>query len=175
MRITDDAGRVPPWDGKTFGRLKVRGPAGQGLFLKEDSRILTRRFLQIPAMSPPSTVTAGYADHRPLEGCHQVGRRVIPTISENLAVGHPRGKVAGIGARHPKWDERPLLVIALKEGQSATQAEIPRLLDGKAPSGGCRTTSSVSAIPHTATGKIQKTALRDQFMDYVLPTAVAAE
>ena len=92
---------------------------------------------------------------------------------ENLAVGHPKvAEAAVIGVRHPKWDERPLLVIVLKEGQSATKEEILGFLEGKIAKWWMPDdVVFVSAIPHTATGKIQKTALRDQFKDYVLPTA----
>jgi len=81
-----------------------------------------------------------------------------------------------IGVKHPKWDERPLLVIVLKEGQSATRDEILGFLKDKIASWWMPDdVVFVSSIPHTATGKIQKTVLRDQFKDYVLPTAVAAE
>ena len=96
---------------------------------------------------------------------------------ENLAVGHPKvAEAAVIGVRHPKWDERPLLVVALKEGESATKDEILGFIDGKIANWWMPDdVVFVGAIPHTATGKIQKTVLRDQFKNYVLPTAVAAE
>ena len=96
---------------------------------------------------------------------------------ENLAIGHPKvAEAAVIGVHHPKWDERPLLVIVLKEGQSATKDEILGFLKGKIAKWWMPDdVVFVGAIPHTATGKIQKTVLRDQFKDHVLPTAVAAE
>src|SRR5262249_33795869 len=96
---------------------------------------------------------------------------------ENLAVGHAKvAEAAVIGVRHPKWDERPLLVIVLKEGQSATKDEILGFLKDKIANWWLPDdVVFVGAIPHTATGKIQKTVLRDQFKDHVLPTAVAAE
>jgi fatty-acyl-CoA synthase len=85
-------------------------------------------------------------------------------------------EAAVIGVHHPKWDERPLLVIVLKEGQSATKDEILAFLKGKIASWWLPDdVAFVSAIPHTATGKIQKTTLRDQFKNHVLPTVVAAE
>jgi fatty-acyl-CoA synthase len=68
------------------------------------------------------------------------------------------------------------LIVVLKEGQSATKDEILGFLKGKIATWWMPDdVVFVGAIPHTATGKIQKTALRDQFKDYVLPTAVAAE
>jgi fatty-acyl-CoA synthase len=96
---------------------------------------------------------------------------------ENLAVGHPKvAEAAVIGVRHPKWDERPLLVIVLKEGQTATREDLLGFMQGKIAKWWMPDdVVFVEEIPHTATGKIQKTVLRERFKDYVLPTAVAAE
>ncbi len=95
---------------------------------------------------------------------------------ENLAVGHPQvAEAAVIGVRHPKWDERPLLVVVLKEGQSASKEDILCFLRGKVASWWIPDdVVVVEEIPHTATGKIQKTALRDRFRDYMLPTTARA-
>ena len=92
---------------------------------------------------------------------------------ENLAVGHPKvAEAAVIGVRHPKWDERPLLVIVLKEGQSASKEELLAFFGGKIAKWWLPDdVAFVREIPHTATGKIQKTVLRDQFKDYAFPTA----
>ena len=77
-----------------------------------------------------------------------------------------------VGVRHPKWDERPLLIIVLKEGQSATKEEILGYLGDKIAKWWMPDdVVFVGSIPHTATGKILKTALREQFKDHVLPTA----
>src|SRR4029078_6441420 len=93
---------------------------------------------------------------------------------ENLAVGHPKvAEAAVIGVKHPKWDERPLLVVVLKPGETANPEEILGFVGGKiAKWGGPDDVVFVEEIPHTATGKIQKTALRAKFNDYVLPSAV---
>jgi fatty-acyl-CoA synthase len=92
---------------------------------------------------------------------------------ENLAVGHPKvSEAAVIGVRHPKWDERPLLVVVLKKGQSATKDELLDFMRGKVASWWLPDdVAFVDEIPHTATGKILKTVLRDRFRDYALPTA----
>jgi fatty-acyl-CoA synthase len=75
---------------------------------------------------------------------------------------------------HPKWDERPLLIIQLKDGQTATREEILSYMDGKIAKWWMPDdVAFVTAIPHTATGKILKTALRAQFKDYTLPTPAA--
>ena len=96
---------------------------------------------------------------------------------ENLAVGHPKvAEAAVIGVSHPKWDERPLLVIVLKKGETATKEEILGFMQGKIAKWWIPDdVAFVEEIPHTATGKIQKLTLRQQFKDYRLPTAQAAE
>ena len=96
---------------------------------------------------------------------------------ENLAIGHPSvAEAAVIGVKHPKWDERPLLVIVVKQGQSASRDDILGFMRGKIASWWMPDdVAFVKEIPHTATGKILKTALREQFRDYVLPGGAAAQ
>lgn len=90
---------------------------------------------------------------------------------ENLALSHPDvGEAAVIGIAHPKWDERPLLVVVPKAGCAPDKADIlafmrPRVAKWWMPDD----VVLVEEIPHTATGKIQKTTLRDRFRDYRLP------
>jgi fatty-acyl-CoA synthase len=106
------------------------------------------------------------------------GGEWISTIDlENLAVGHPKvAEAAAIGVKHPKWDERPLLVIVLKKGESASKEDILGFMNGKIAKWWMPDdVVFVEEIPHTATGKIQKLTLRQQFKDYVLPTSEAAE
>ena len=106
------------------------------------------------------------------------GGEWISTIDlENLAVGHPKvAEAAVIGVAHPKWDERPLLVIVLKKGESATKEEILGFMQGKIAKWWMPDdVVFVEEIPHTATGKIQKITLRQRFKDYVLPSVQAAE
>jgi fatty-acyl-CoA synthase len=86
------------------------------------------------------------------------------------------GEAAVIGVSHPKWDERPLLVIVLKKGESASKEDILGYMQGKIAKWWMPDdVVFVDEIPHTATGKIQKLVLRQQFKDYRLPTAQAAE
>src|SRR5262249_10172792 len=96
---------------------------------------------------------------------------------ENLAVGHPKvAEAAVIGVKHPKWDERPLLVVVLKKDQSATRDEILGFMRGKIASWWMPDeVVFVDEIPHPATGKIQKMELRARFKDYVLPPSAEAE
>jgi 3-(methylthio)propionyl---CoA ligase len=90
---------------------------------------------------------------------------------ENLAVGHPDVQEAAvIGVRHPKWDERPLLIVQLRPDSKVKGPEILRFMEGKIAKWWMPDdVAIVDAIPHTATGKIKKAALRDEFRNYRLP------
>jgi fatty-acyl-CoA synthase len=94
---------------------------------------------------------------------------------ENLAVGHPKvAEAAVIGVKHPKWDERPLLIVVLKPGEAPCKDDILGFMAGKTAKWWMPDdVVFVDEIPHTATGKIQKTALREQFRDHVLPAGVS--
>jgi len=179
MKITDDNDRATPWDGKTFGRIKVRGFAVAKGYYKEPGEITDDQGFfdtgDVGTMDPD-----GYMQitDRSKDVIKSGGEWISSIDLENLAVGHSKvAEAAVIGVRHPKWDERPLLVIVLKEGQSASKEEILGFLDGKIAKWWMPDdVVFVKAIPHTATGKIKKTDLRHEFKDYVLPTAtVAAE
>ncbi|HLA21138.1 MAG TPA: long-chain fatty acid--CoA ligase, partial [Pseudolabrys sp.] len=83
---------------------------------------------------------------------------------------------AVIGVAHPKWDERPLLVVVLKKGETASKQDLLGFMQGKIAKWWMPDdVVFVEEIPHTATGKIQKITLRKQFKDYVLPGVQAAE
>jgi len=175
MKVTDDENNELPWDGKTFGRLKVRGPAvarayygGAGSEQFDDE----------------NWFDTGDVAHIDENGYMQVTDRAkdviksggewISTIElENLAVGHPDvAEAAVIGVRHPKWDERPLLVVVPKPGKQPDKQELLNFLAGKVAKWWLPDdVAFVDEIPHTATGKIQKTTLREQFRQYQLPTA----
>jgi fatty-acyl-CoA synthase len=174
MKVTDDENREHPWDGKTFGRLKVRGPAvarayyggaGQEQFDEE------------------GWFDTGDVAHIDVNGYMQITDRAkdviksggewISTIDlENLAVGHQDvAEAAVIGVKHSKWGERPLLVVVSKPGREPEKSDILGFMDGKVAKWWMPDdVAFVQEIPHTATGKIQKTTLRDQFRDYRLPT-----
>jgi fatty-acyl-CoA synthase len=178
MKITDDAGRELPWDGKTFGRLKVRGPAvAKSYFKGEGGNILDEDGFfdtgDVATMDPH-----GYMQitDRAKDVIKSGGEWISSIDLENLAVGHPCvAEAAVIGVKHPKWDERPLLVVVLKSGQTATRDDILGFMAGKIADWWMPDdVVFVDEIPHTATGKIQKTALRAQMKDYVLPTAAAS-
>ncbi len=172
FRLTDDAGRDLPWDGKTFGRLKVRGPAVAGAYFKRDEEILDDQGFfdtgDVATVDP-----AGYMQitDRSKDVIKSGGEWISSIDLENLAVGHPDvAEAAVIGVAHPKWDERPLLVIVPKAGRTPSKDEMLAFMTGKIAKWWLPDdVVLVEAIPHTATGKIQKTVLREMFKDYRLP------
>jgi fatty-acyl-CoA synthase len=178
MKITDDANKPLPWDGKTFGRIKVRGFAvARGYFKEDHDAIDDEGFFDTGDVGTVDRHGYMQITDRSKDVIKSGGEWISSIDLENLAVGHPKvAEAAVIGVRHPKWDERPLLVVVLKEGQAATKYEILGFLKGKIANWWMPDdVVFVGSIPHTATGKIQKTVLRDQFKNHVLPTAVAAE
>jgi fatty-acyl-CoA synthase len=176
MKITDDDNRELPWDGKTFGRLKVRGPSVARGYFKEGADVLdSAGFFDTGDVATLDRYGYMQITDRSKDVIKSGGEWISSIELENLAVGHPKvAEAAVIGVPHPKWDERPLLVVVLKEGQAVTRSELLRFLDGKIANWWMPDdVVFVNEIPHTATGKILKTALRAQFKDYVLPTAAA--
>jgi 3-(methylthio)propionyl---CoA ligase len=177
MKITDDNNKPQPWDGKTFGRLKVRGPAVARAYFKDDSNILDEDgFFDTGDVATMDAHGYMQITDRSKDVIKSGGEWISSIDLENLAVGHPKvAEAAVIGVRHPKWDERPLLVVVLKKDQNASKDEILSFLQGKIAKWWMPDdVTFVDEIPHTATGKILKTALREQFKDYRLPTAAMA-
>jgi fatty-acyl-CoA synthase len=177
MKITDDAGRRQPWDGKTFGRLKVRGPAVTKAYFKEGHEVLDEEgYFDTGDVSTIDQHGYMQITDRAKDVIKSGGEWISSIEIENLAVGHPKvAEAAVIGLRHPKWDERPLLVVVAKKDQTATREELLGYLQGKIAKWWMPDDIVfVDEIPHTATGKIQKTALRERFKDYVFPMAAAS-
>ncbi|RED36085.1 fatty-acyl-CoA synthase [Rhodopseudomonas thermotolerans] len=176
MKITDDAGKEVPWDGKTFGRLKVSGPAIAKNYYRVDSEILDDAgFFDTGDVATIDQDGYMRITDRSKDVIKSGGEWISSIDLENLAVGHPKvAEAAVIGVYHPKWDERPLLICQLKPDVTCTRDEILQYMDGKIAKWWMPDDIVfVEAIPHTATGKILKTALRDQFKTYTLPGAAA--
>ena len=172
MTVTDDAGEAQPWDGKTFGRLKVRGPAVSRAYFRDEFEVI----------DADGWFDTGDVAHIDKNGYMQITDRSKDVIKsggewissielENLAVGHPDvAEAAVIGVHHPKWDERPLLIVVAKANASPTRESLldfmrPKVAKWWLPDD----VLVVEEIPHTATGKIKKTELRERFRDYRLP------
>lgn len=175
MKITDDDNNELPWDGKTFGRLKVRGPAVSSSYFKGAGGGIVDEagFFDTGDVSTMDRYGYMQITDRSKDVIKSGGEWISSIDLENLAVGHPDvAEAAVIGVAHPKWDERPLLIIIRKEGQTPEKSEILSFMEGKIAKWWMPDdVVFVDEIPHTATGKIKKTALRDQFQDYRLPTA----
>jgi fatty-acyl-CoA synthase len=178
MKITDDEGSILPRDGKTFGRLKTRGFAIARRYFKDDAEILDEDGFfdtgDVATIDPH-----GYMQitDRAKDVIKSGGEWISSIELENLAVGHPKvAEAAVIGVRHPKWDERPLLIVVLKPGEPPCRDDILGFMQGRTAKWWVPDdVVFVDEIPHTATGKIQKTTLRERFHDYVLPTVAAAQ
>ncbi len=178
MKITDDNDRDLPWDGKTFGRLKVRGAAVLRRYYKEDDDALDAQGFfdtgDVATMDPHGYM---HITDRAKDVIKSGGEWISSIALENLAIGHPKvAEAAVIGVRHPKWGERPLLVVVPKAGETPAREEILDFMRSKIAAWWIPDdVVFVPEIPHTATGKILKTALREAFKDYILPNRVAAE
>jgi fatty-acyl-CoA synthase len=179
MKITDDNGKELPWDGTTFGRLKVRGPAVARAYYKGEGGEVFETDGWFDTGDVATMDKYGYMQitDRAKDVIKSGGEWISTIDLENLAVGHPKvAEAAAIGIAHPKWDERPLLVIVLKKGETATKEDILGFMQGKIAKWWMPDdVAFVDEIPHTATGKIQKMTLRQQFKNYRLPSVQAAE
>jgi fatty-acyl-CoA synthase len=178
LKLTDDAGRRQPRDGKTFGRLKVRGAAVVGGYFKgEGGDILDEEgFFDTGDVATIDPLGYMQITDRAKDVIKSGGEWISSIEIENLAACHPKALIAAvIGVAHPKWDERPLLLVKLKEGESATKDEFLKYLDGKIAKWWMPDdVVFVDDIPLGATGKIDKKLIRQSFADYVLPTAKAS-
>ena len=173
MKIVDDENKDLPWDGVKFGGLKVKGPAVvRRYFKRENEEILDQNGFfdtgDVATIDPN-----GYMQitDRAKDVIKSGGEWISSIDLENLAVGHPDvAEAAVIGIVHPKWDERPLLVIVKKDGRDPGRDEILHFMDGKIAKWWMPDdVQFVPEIPHTATGKINKLKLRETFKAYRLP------
>jgi fatty-acyl-CoA synthase len=172
MKITDDAGKEQPWDGTTFGQLKVAGPAVSKAYYRVDSKTLDDDgFFDTGDVATVDEHGYMHITDRSKDVIKSGGEWISSIDLENLAVAHPAvAEAAVIGVHDPKWDERPLLIVQLKQGRTGTREEILKFMDSKIAKWWMPDdVAFVDGIPRTATGKILKTALRDQFKSYSFP------
>ena len=174
MKIEDGEGNILPWDGKTFGRLLVRGPAVSKAYFRFEAEILDHDGYF--DTGDVATIDAdGYMQitDRAKDVIKSGGEWISSIDIENLAVGHPDVmEAAVIGVAHPKWDERPLLIVVGKDGRVPQRDAVLAYMQGRIAKWWMPDDVQVVAeIPHTATGKINKLKLREIFKDYKLPGA----
>jgi fatty-acyl-CoA synthase len=177
MKIVDGAGKELPRDGKAFGDLLVRGPWILAEYFKgEGGNVLRDGWF--PTGDVGTIDPDGYLQitDRSKDVIKSGGEWISSIDLENIAMGHPAVlEAAVIGVRHPKWDERPLLVVVKKPGAEVTREELLRYYEGRIAKWWLPDdVVFVEQLPHTATGKLSKMTLRERFKDYRLPSATAA-
>jgi 3-(methylthio)propionyl---CoA ligase len=174
MKIVDGEGKELPWDGKAFGDLLVRGPWITSAYMKGEGGSVLR-----DGWFPTGDVATIDADgfmqitDRSKDVIKSGGEWISSIDLENAAVGHPAvAEAAVIGVFHPKWDERPLLIVVRKKDASLEREAMLKFLQGKVAKWWMPDdVVFVDQLPHTATGKLLKTKLREDFKNYRLPTA----
>jgi len=179
MKIVDPEGRDLPWDGVAFGDLLVRGPWVIREYFKGDGGDPLVTDEQGVAWFPTGDVANIDADSylqitdRSKDVIKSGGEWIGSIDLENIAMSHPAVAMAAvIAVAHPKWDERPLLIVVKKPDAAVTKEELIAHYDGKIAKWWTPDdVAFVDAIPLGATGKMLKTKLRESFRDYRLPTA----
>ncbi len=171
LKIVDAEGRELPWDGKAFGDLMVRGPWIARGYFKETQTALKDGWF--PTGDVATIDPDGYIQitDRSKDVIKSGGEWISSIELENVAVGHPGvAEAAVIGVPHPKWSERPLLVVQRRADARLTREELLAFYDGKVAKWWVPDdVVFVEALPHTATGKLLKTKLRQDFAGYRLP------
>ena len=174
LRIVDDESHELPWDGVAYGALQVRGPWICSDYFKLEGSAGTHTADGWFDTGDVATIDAqGYMaiTDRTKDVIKSGGEWISSIELENTAVGHPAvAEAAVIGVAHPKWTERPLLVVVRAEGQDVSKDELLKYFDGKVATWWIpNDVIFVDELPHTATGKVKKIELRKQFADYAFP------
>jgi fatty-acyl-CoA synthase len=172
MRIVDDAGDELPWNGQTFGALQVRGPwVCSQYFRSAEPAVDAQGWFNTGDVATIDADGYMHITDRTKDVIKSGGEWISSIQLENTAINHPGvAEAAVIGIEHPKWGERPLLVIVLRAGAAADRAELLAWFDGKVASWWVPDdVVFVAELPHTATGKVKKVDLRTQFADYEFP------
>jgi fatty-acyl-CoA synthase len=174
LRIVDDEGKELPWDGEAYGALQVRGPWICSDYFKLEGGAGTHSDDGWFETGDVATIDPqGYMaiTDRTKDVIKSGGEWISSIELENTVMAHPAvAEAAVIGVSHPKWTERPLLIIVKAEGQEVEKDELLAFFKGKVADWWIPTdVAFVAEMPHTATGKIKKIELRKQFADYAFP------
>ncbi|MBA4264942.1 MAG: long-chain fatty acid--CoA ligase, partial [Comamonadaceae bacterium] len=179
MKIVDESGNELPWDGKSYGDLLVRGPWIIASYFKGEGGDPLRYDAHGQGWFPTGDVATIDADgfmqitDRSKDVIKSGGEWISSIDVENIAMAHPSVAMAAcVGMKHPKWDERPIVVVVKKPGTEVTREELLAFYEGKIAKWQIPDdVVFVDAIPLGATGKMQKMHLRQQLKDYVLPVS----
>ncbi len=173
LRIVDDAGNELPQDGQSYGHLQARGPCVAAGYLKQEASLSEDGWLQtgdVAKLYPDGTVEIV---DRSKDVIKSGGEWISSAVIENAAMGHPAvAQAAVIGVAHPRWQERPLLIVVRRDGQQVSREELldflrPQMASWWLP----EDVTFVDALPMTATGKVHKVTLRERFRDFVSQAA----
>jgi len=169
MRVVDADGKELPWDGKSSGAVQVRGPFITERYYKQDTGGAVDGWFETGDVAFLDQSSNMQITDRTKDVIKSGGEWISSIELENCAVDHPKiAEAAVIGVSHPKWTERPLLVAIINEGQSIEKEEMLAWFEGKVAKwwipGDC---VFVEELPHTATGKLSKKDLREDFKDFV--------
>ena len=175
MKIVDPEGNELPRDGKVSGDLLVRGPWIVSEYFKGEGGAIVDKDGYFATGDVGTIDTDGFLQitDRSKDVIKSGGEWISSIDVENIAMAHPAVMMSAcIGIRHPKWDERPILVVVKKPNTEVTAQELLNFYDGKIAKWQVPDdVQFVDAIPLGATGKMMKAKLREQFKDYVLPGA----
>ncbi len=174
MKIVDDEGVELPWDGVTYGHLLVKGPWIIASYYKnEGGDVLQDGWF--PTGDVATIDADGYLQitDRSKDVIKSGGEWIGTIDLENIAMAHPAVlQAACIGIYHPKWDERPLLLVVKRPGAEVSRDELLAFFEGKVAKFWMPDdVAFIDALPMGATGKIQKNKLREQFKEHKLPSA----
>jgi fatty-acyl-CoA synthase len=175
MKIVGADGSEQPWDGKTYGDLLVRGPWILDSYYKGECPLVKDAdgVGWFPTGDVATIDADGYMQitDRSKDVIKSGGEWISSIDIENIAMAHPAVAMAAcVGMPHPKWDERPIVVVVRRPGQELTREELLAFYEGKTAKWQIPDdVVFVDAIPLGATGKMLKTRLREQLADYKLP------
>ncbi len=174
MKIVDDQGEEVPWDGQSAGELLVRGHWAVDQYFKGDKSQLVIKDGQgwFPTGDVATIDAQGFMNitDRSKDVIKSGGEWIGSIDLENIAMAHPAVAMAAcVAARHPKWDERPLLIVVKKPGADLARDELLAFYEGKIAKWWTPDdVVFVDAIPLGATGKMLKNQLRERFQDHLL-------
>ena len=178
LKLKDDNGETMPNDGEAFGHLMIKGPIVARAYFKGEKEVVDAEgYFDTGDISTIDSKGYMQITDRAKDVIKSGGEWISSIEIENIAADHPKAALAAVvGMHHPKWDERPLLLVQLKPGQTATREELLKHLEGKIAKWWTPDdVIFVDSIPLGATGKIDKKLIRQQFADYRFPSVQAAE
>src|SRR2546422_3102577 len=171
LRVVGEDGTELPWDGSAIGDLHVRGPwIIESYFKGEGGDPLQNGWF--PTGDVVNIDPEGYIQitDRSKDVIKSGGEWISSIDLENIAIAHPAiAEAAGLGVKHPKWDERPIVVAVKKPGQDVSKEDLLKFYEGKIAKWWMPDdVVFMNELPHTATGKLSKLTLRQQLKDYRL-------